>query len=177
MPFGLNSNSIQREASEILGKGQESASRRSFSREFGTGDFDEFGGDVTGGQFNEIARFRVPADTEYSFGYGKASAPENQGYIYVDLNNTTPAEVEGTLRLAVESSTGRRSEVVQDLSTDRLDATKTDRTSMVALPEQVGAALASEDAYLVMRLNPNADDTVSAADSDVIIPVTEYDLS
>lgn len=173
----FGSGGVQQEMSEILGKSTESANRRSFSREFSTGDFDSFGGDVTAGQYNEIGRFRIPSDTEYSWGFGKASAPENQGYIYVDLQDTTPAEIEGTLRLAVESSTGRRTEVVQDLATERLDASKTDRTSMVALPEQVGAALASEDAFLTLRFNPNADGTVSEADSDIIIPVTEYDLS
>lgn len=175
--FGINSNTVQREASEILGKSQESTNRESFSREFSTSNFDSFGGDASAGQYNEVGRFRVPADTEYSWGYGKASAPENQGYIYIDLQDGTPEPVEGTLRLTVESSTGRRTEVVQDLSTERLDASKTDRTQMVALPEQVGSALASEDAYLVLRLNPNTDATVDPGNSDIIIPVTEYDLS
>lgn len=165
------------EVADVLGKPTESANRNSFSREFNVGDFDSFGGDVTDGKFVEIARFRVPANTEYSWGYGKANNPENQGYLYVDLQNGTPAAVDGTIRFVIESSTGRRTEVVQDFDTERLDASKTDRGMMVPFPEQVGSAVASEDAYMTLRMDPNANDTVNAANSDVIIPATEYDLS
>lgn len=172
-------DSLQGEASEVLGKPSGAASRNSFSREFNVGDFDEFGGDVTAGKYVEISRFRVPANTEYSWGYGSAANAENQGYLYVDLRNnaTTPAKVEGTIRFTVESSTGRNTEVVADFDTERLDATKSDRGSMVPFPEQVGSAVASEDAYMTIRMSPNVSDTIVAGNSDVIIPATEYDLS
>lgn len=149
----------------------------SFSRDFNIGDFDSFGGDVTEGKFVEIARFKVPADTEYSFGYGAARNPENQGYIYIDLQNGTPGAVEGTLRLKVESSTGRNAEVVKDLDTETLDATKTNREEKVPLPEQVDSPVATQDAYLVMELNPSNDDTIDQTESDIIVPITEYDFS
>lgn len=177
--FGLGGvgDSVQREAADILGQGQESAARRSFTREFSTEDFDEFGGSLVAGQYNELARFRVPSDTEYSFGFGKATAPENQGYVFFDAQTSTPSAVDGTLRLVVESSTGRNQEVVKDLATERLDASKVDRTQQVPLPEQVGSAIATEDAYLVLKMNPNADATVDKTESEMILPVTEYDLS
>lgn len=168
---------IQGAVNDVLGTPQETANRKGFSRELNVGDFDSFGGDVTDGKYVEIARFQVPADTEYSWGYGAANNPENQGYMYVDLNNATPAAVEGTLRLVVESSTGRRTEVVKDIDTERLDASKTDRTQMVPLPEQVSSALAKQDGYLVVKLNPSANDTVDSGTSEVIIPATEYDLT
>lgn len=176
MPFGLNTGGLS-EAAEVLGKSNESASRQSFSREFNVSDFDSFGGDVTAGKWTEMGRFRIPSDTEYSWGFGTAKNPSNQGYLYVDLQNGTPAAVEGQIRFVVESSTGRRTEVVADYDTEKLDASKSNREQMVPLPEQVGSSLASEDAYLVVKMNPDADDTINAANSDVIIPVTEYDLS
>ena len=169
--------SARTELSEVLGKPAESAGRNSFNRELNVDNFDSFGGDVTAGKFTEIARFRVPSDTEYAWGYGSAKNPDNQGRLFINLQNATPAEVEGTIRFTVESSTGRNTEVVSDFDTERLDASKTDRTQMVALPEQIGSALATEDAYLVVQMNPNASDTIDAGNSDVIIPVTEYDLS
>jgi len=165
------------EMPDVLGKGSEASSRKSFSRDFNVSDFDTFGGDVTDGKYVEIARFQVPADTEYSWGYGKASAPENQGYLYIDLQNGTPTAVDGSIRFKVESSTGRKTEVVADFDTEKLDASKTTRDQMVPLPEQVGSALATQDAYLVVEMDPSAVDTVDSSNSEVIIPVTEYDLT
>ena len=161
----------------VLGRSSDAAERQAFNREFSVSDFDSFGGDVTSGKFTEVARFQVPADTEYSWGYGRADAPENQGYLYVDLQNGTPAAVEGTIRFVVESSTGRKTEVVADYDTERLDASKTNREQQVPFPEQIGSAVATQDAYLVIKMDPSADDTISSANSDVIIPATEYDLS
>jgi hypothetical protein len=168
------------EAADVVGVSREASERSAFSRDFNVGNFDSFGGSVTPGKFVEIARYEVPADTEYAWGYGRSSAPENQGYIYVDLQSATPNPTEGTLRFKVESSTGRRTEVVKDLDTEKLDASKTDRTQQVPIPEQVNSALATQDAYLVVELDAastNTDQEVDSGESEVIIPVTEYDLS
>jgi hypothetical protein len=168
------------EAGDVLGTSRESANRSSFARDLNVKDFDSFGGEVTPGKFIEVARLRVPADTEWSWGYGTANHPENQGYLYVDLQSNTPNPVEGTIRFVVESSTGRKTEVVKDLDTEKLDASKTDRNSQVPLPEQIGSALATQDAYLVIKMDAspsNTDQTIDEAESDVIIPATEYDLS
>lgn len=162
---------------DVTGQSEEAAQRSAFSRDFNVSDFDSFGGDVTAGKFTEIARYKVPADTEYSWGYGRAANAQNQGYIYIDLQNGTPDPVEGTIRLKVESSTGRRQEVVKDLDTEKLDASKTNREQMVPLPEQVSSALATQDAHLVVSMDPSSNDTVDSSNSEVIIPVTEYDLS
>lgn len=180
MVFGINTGDVPDSLGDVTGKPNQSERANSFSREFNVGDFDSFGGDVTSGKYIEVARFKVPADTEYSWGYGKASAPENQGYLYIDLQSGTPNPVEGTLRFIVESSTGRKTEVVSDFDTERLDASKTSREQQVPLPEQVSSALATEDAFLVVKLNAspdNTDQTVDSGNSEVIIPATEYDLS
>lgn len=180
MPFGINTGDVPDALGDVTGKPNQSESADAFSREFNVGDFDTFGGDVTAGKYIEIARFKVPADTEYSWGYGKASAPENQGYLYVDLQSGTPNPVEGTLRFTVESSTGRNTQVVADFDTERLEASKTNREKQVPLPEQVSSALATEDAFLVIQLNAapgNTDQTVDDGESEVIIPATEYDYS
>jgi hypothetical protein len=180
MVFGLNTGDPADALGDITGKPNQSEEAESFSREFNVGDFDEFGGDITPGKYIEVARFRVPSDTEYSWGYGKASAPENQGYFYVDLQSGTPNPVNGTIRFIVESSTGRNTEVVADYDTERLDASKTNRNKQVPFPEQVSSALATEDAFLIVKLDAsssNTDQNVDSSNSEVIIPATEYDLS
>jgi hypothetical protein len=162
---------------DVVGRSEESATRQAFSRDFNTENFDSFGGDVTPGKFIELARFQVPSDTEYAIGYGRAANPENQGYQFVDLQDGTPSAVEGTLRYKVESSTGRQSEVVADFDTERLSASKTNREQQVPLPEQVGSSLATEDSFIVLELDAASSATVSASNSEVIIPLTEYDLT
>lgn len=175
--------SVGNEAARVLGKSQESASRKSFNRDFNDDDFDEFGGDVKADSWVEIARFTVPAKTEYSWGYGSAENPENQGHLYVDLRGDdedadgTMDPIEGTIRFLQRSATGRGSEVVADFDTTRLDASKSDKGLMVPFPEQVGHDLVVQDSHLTVELEANADDSIVAANSEVIIPVTEYDLT
>jgi hypothetical protein len=170
--FGGNSTPL----GDILGQSEESAERKSFRRDFNTGNFDSFGGDATAGKFVEIARFKIPADVEYRFGFGAAKNPDNQGYQYIDLRDGGDAEVEGTIRYVIESATGRRQEVIADYDTETLDASKTDRTEQVPLPEQVSVT-ATQDAFLVLKFDPTANSTVDESNSEVIVPVTEYDLS
>lgn len=171
------------DAAEVLGKGQESAARKSFDRDFGTANFDEFGGDVQPGKEIEIARFTVPASTEYSWGYGSASNPENQGHLFVDLfidddgdSTTAAVEVEGSLILAQESPTGRGRDVIAEYDTTRLDASKSDKGLMVPLPEQVGHDLVTQDSSLVVYFDGNTSGTLKETPTDLIMPVTEYDL-
>ncbi len=160
---------------QVLGQSSESAGRKSFSRDFNIDNFDSFGGSVTSGKYVEIARFRVPADTEYRWGYGAAANPTNQGYIYVDLQDGTD-QVDGTIRFKIESATGRQSEVIADKDTQKLDASKTDRDQQIPLPEQSGVT-ATQDAFLVVEVNANSDTNVQSGSSEVILPVTEFDLS
>lgn len=175
--LGNITQTAKSEASEVLGKSEESAERTSFNKDFNTDDFDSFGGDVQSGKWVEIGRFTVPASTEYSWGYGSAANPENQGYLYVDLQNGTPNAVEGTIRFLQRSATGRNSEVIADFDTTRLDASKSDKALMVPFPEQVNHDLVTQDSHLTVELNANSSDTVDAGQSEVIIPVTEYDLT
>lgn len=176
MVLGLG-NGVANQLAETLGRDPESAQAKAFNRDFNIGNFDSFGGDVTAGKFTEIGRFEVPSSTEYSWGYGRASNPENQGYLYVDLQNGTPAAVEGTIRFTLQSATGRQEIVVADFDTEKLDASKTDRQQQVPFPEQVGTPKASEDSFIVVKFDPASNDTVDETESEVILPVTEYDLS
>lgn len=159
---------------EQLGVSKQAASNAS-GKELNISDFDSFGGDVTSGKHTEIAKKKIPADTEWAWGKGAAKFQRNQGYLYVDLQNGTPAAVEGIIRFLTESSTTRDQTFVEDFDTERLDASKTQTDNMVPFPEQ--NVLATEDSYLVITMDPNSTDTISSANSDVIIPATEYDVS
>jgi len=148
-------------------------------RELNAGDFDTFGGDVQPGKETEIATLKVDSDVKMRWGYGSANNAVNQGFLYVDLQSSTPNPVEGQIAFYVESATRRKSYFVTSYDTERLDSSKTNRDQMVPFPLQK-AYLASEDSYLVMYLNAssnNEDQTVDEGASDIIIPATEYDQS
>jgi len=165
------------EAAAVLGKSSDAAASGSFNKDFGAESFDSFGGDTQPGKEVQIAEFDVPASTEYSWGYGSAQNPENQGYLYVDLQNGTGTSLDGTIVLAQETPTGRGKRVVAEYDTTRLDSSKSDRAQQVPLPEQVNHPKVTQDSKLTIYFDGNTSDTVDSASSDVIFPVTEYDLS
>ena len=177
------SDNVQDEAARVLGRSTDAANRKAFDRDFGTDDFHEFEGDTQPGKNVQIGKFTVPASTEYSWGYGSASNPDNQGYLYVDLQLDTTADgaadtqATGSIIFAQESPTGRGYEVVAEYDLSRLDASKSDKQQMVPFPEQVGHDLVTQDSHLTVYVNANEEGTVMADASDVIMPVTEYDLS
>jgi hypothetical protein len=166
------------QVAETLGQDPDSAGANSFKRDFNINNFDSWGGDVTAGKYTEIGRFRIPSSTEYSWGYGSANAPTNQGYLYADLYDDAGNEVEGTIRFTIQSATGRQEIVVADFDTEKLDASKSNREQQVPFPEQVSTPKASEDSYLVVKFDPASNVTLDdGSNSEVILPVTEYDLS
>lgn len=171
-------NNLSSEVSDVLGKSRESAERPSFQRKFSTGDFDSFGGTAVDGEFSTIATYTVPAGTEISWGYGSAKNEANQGYIYALIQDTTPAEVNGVLRLAQTNPTGRRTEVVADFDTEELSGSRTDRSQKQPLPEQVDKPLVTQDSRIMVQFRQTTGSNVdiSEPDSDVSMPITEYDL-
>lgn len=178
MPFGLGSGGSSFSVEQITGQPDDGVGGKPVPQDYGIGNFDSFGGDVQAGKEVEIAKRKVDADTKTRWGYGTSARPENQGYLYVDLKSGTPNPVEGIIKFFVESPTRRTSHFVRSFDTTRLDASKTDRTMMVPLPLQ-SDYIASEDSYIVIYLDAassNTDQNVDAANSEVIIPVTEYDL-
>lgn len=180
--MGLLDNTADR-VSETLGRDPESAKGNAFNRDFNESDFDEFGATTRAGKFVALAAFEIPASTEYAWGYGRASNEANQGYIYVDLNGddgtgSVTQEITGTLRLSQESATGRETLVVSDFALGKLDGSKTDRGLQIPLPEQVDKPTVSKDSSLVVSVRANEDgEDVTDEVSEVILPVTEYDLS
>lgn len=171
------------EIAETVGRTSDKRSDgKPFGTFFDTNSFDNgFGATCQPDQWTMLGEFEVPSGVEYAWGVGKASAPDNQGYIYVDLRDdaTTPAEVEGKLRISYNTKTGRGELPVKDFKTDGLDASKSDRDNMEPLPEQTQERVQKQDERLEVYFMPASSSavTVSGANSETKIPVTEYDLT
>lgn len=178
----LGGTNVADEAARVLGRSQEAADRKAFDRDFGTANFDEFSGETQPGKNVQIAEFTVPASTEYSWGYGSAENAQNQGHLYFDLqldttdDGSADTQATGSVIFAQETPTGRGYEVVAEYDISRLVASKSDKQLMVPFPEQVGHDLVTKDSHLTVYVDTDQAGTVMPDASDVILPVTEYDL-
>lgn len=130
---------------------------------------------VKAGKWNKIGEFRVPPQQAYRWGYGSPDKPYNQGYMYVLLqynDGTNVTEVKGKIRLAVADYNELRITPVYEERSEVLHAAVADITKQKALPEQ--GPLAREDDKLLILFMPDADATITAADTDIKLPVTLY---
>ena len=177
LPNGMGGSSSG--LSDVLGSSPDAASGGAFERQFKKSNFDSgVQGDVVDTDFRTIASYEVPAGTEIRFGSGSAENEANQGYLYVLIEDSTPEEIEGTLRLSYATTTGRGTVVVQDFNADNLHGSKSDRTLKVPLPEQVDKRKIEENERLLVQFQTDSGTaTVDDTETEVDIPVTEYDLT
>ncbi|MEM5815874.1 MAG: hypothetical protein QXL14_02385 [Candidatus Aenigmatarchaeota archaeon] len=156
--------------------------RKGFPKTLTKADFNLAGGSsqtLVAGVWNTIGTFVVPAQQKYRFGYGNPQAPENQGYLYVDLKDTsaTPVQIEGTIRLVYSDASGLRKQVIFEERTNVLRGSATDRRQMKPLPEAPcglrADGWAGEDDRLIIELRPDATATLSYNNSTIYIPATQ----
>ena len=124
------------------------------------------------GDYNIATYYTVQAQEEATFGQGQEGFPDNQGFVYLQYQTTAPAAIDGPIRLQLEDAHNALIPggiVLQEEST-RLDASQTDRRLMVPLPKHT--QWATEDSFLMSRINPTATATSTQADSTVQIPIT-----
>ena len=127
---------------------------------------------VKSGKWNKIGEFRVPPQQAYRWGYGNPNQPYNQGYMYVFIQDATPAEIKGKIRLAVADYNELSITPVYEERSEVLHAATADITKQKALPEQ--GPVAREDDKLLILFMPDSDATISAANTEIKLPVTLY---
>lgn len=149
------------------------------------GSFDSFGATLHEGEQSEIARLESPAGIERRWGYGRADLPDNQGYAYGQFFNSSGEQIHGTISYEWENSTGRETQVVDELDSEDMDTSnRYNRDEQVPMPERTNKKKASRDQCLVVKFTPEtpaADITnayeIDPVESDVRFPTTEYDVS
>lgn len=130
--------------------------------------------DLAAGEYGKVGQFVVPAQEQYRFGAGAAEYEANQGYLYIDLRDDADAAVPGTVRLQQRDAQERNIITVFEEATEVLSASKSDRTQKQALPEQRNYPKVGRDSKLVIAVNPDSAVTVSASNTEMLIPVTVY---
>jgi hypothetical protein len=170
---------------EELGKPQDSAQADSYRKPMGVEDFDSFGTTLTQGKAVELAYWEAPAGIARRFGYGTAMAEANQGYAYGVFQNANGETIHGTVIFKWENSTGRGTQVVDEVDSKDINTTdRYNRDEQVPIPEDTSKKRAEQDERLVVEFEASTDPAditnsylIDAANSEVRLPTTEYDLS
>jgi hypothetical protein len=164
----------------IVGNVTPMATVKGFPKTLTKVDFALAGGStqsVVAGVWNQIGSFTVPAQQKYRFGYGNPREPDNQGYLYIDLKDSSNAQVEGIIRLVYSDASGLRKQVIFEDRTNRLRGSTVDKKLMIPLPETPCGlrtdGFANEDDKLLIEIRPDTTATLSYNNSTIYIPATQ----
>lgn len=128
---------------------------------------------VTAGDTIKLGEYQVPVGENIILGFGQSAGQESaEGRIYIDLKDaeTTPGNVDGTLRITLYSPQNRPVAIVDEFRTETLRGSSTDRTKQVPYPERVYQITPYKK--VVMEFISDADKTISKANSTVLIDIT-----
>jgi len=130
---------------------------------------------VFAGKFNEIGRYRVPAQQKVYWGSRSLSRVDEIGEpIQIVLKDTNGNEVTGWLRLKVHDANDTKTVNLLEERSEKFTIPVTDRDNAIKLPMMKPGA--REDSYLVIEFKPDNDVTISASNSKIIAPVTVITL-
>lgn len=140
-------------------------------------DLDVDGGDVTtiAGQWTKLNDgYTVPAQQTIHYGYGTPAEPDNQGYLYIYLEDTSAAETVGKVRLVQSNAQETVKFVIAEYNLASTHGSKTNKAMQIALPEQTQFPLVGEDSLVYLEVYTKAGSSVDEVNSYVYIPVTIY---
>lgn len=158
--------------SEVTGQTNEGSN--TFPKTLKTSAFFSGTVDLAAGEFGKLGEFVVPAQEAYRWGKGAAKFEANQGYLYINLKDDADAAVAATVRLQQRDAQERNIITVYEEEAEVLAGSKTDRTQQQALPLQDSYPKVGHNSKLVIAVRPDAAVTVSAANTEILAPVTVY---
>ncbi len=124
---------------------------------------------IVAGEENFIGSFTIEPQTEHAFGYGTPVYSDNQGTIYVNLKDSTGAELDGEIILSVQDYQGNEGKVVFRGELSDLRSGETDITKRIKFPLQ--PVFGKENDRLVLKFVPSdvGNGTLSASNSKALI--------
>jgi len=128
---------------------------------------------VKAGTWVKIFEYQVGAQQMATWGAGAIQGGvDNRKIAYLKLQNSTPSEITGWVRLVIADANEVRKVVVFEERTERLSASKTDKTKAYLLGEY--GIKAKEDSKLIIEFKADSDDTISTDNSEAMLPITIY---
>lgn len=134
---------------------------------------DIMAGDVTvvASTYVKIGSTTIPAGIYRGVGYGmSASQADAQGRIYCKMQNATPAELTGTLRVSIWDPQDRPMEVIDEWPTAALNSSATDRTKQIPLP--FDGRFVGKDYKIVFEFKSDTSDTLKKANTTIQLDMT-----
>ena len=144
-----------------------------FNKTLTTGDLSEVNLSAKAGTYTTVYSYTVPAQQRVAPGQGAIQGGvDNRGILYIDLQDSTPAQLNGWVRISVTDANEIVEHVIMEERIERLRASATDRTQAYFLGE--AGIQAKEDSKVIIKFKPDADGTVATANSTIYLPVTVY---
>lgn len=132
------------------------------------------------GQFTTVALLAVPVNHLKTVGIsGVIGNIDNRGIAFGEIKDTTAAVIVGELQLVALNSEQRGSDAFNEAMND-YDFAPYDATTKPFLSPvqkiQESDLYVREYGYIALQINPDAQKTLSAANSTLSVPVTDYEL-
>lgn len=130
---------------------------------------------VTAGTYGTIGTFTVPAQQFATVGVGTlANEPENQGKVFMDLENTAGTDVDGVVRVVLANAQETGTITTVEERTERLSDNPTDQTKwihQVEYPVKVG-----EDSKIIIQFKADGSGLkyVDTAETTIFLDITLY---
>ena len=119
--------------------------------------------------------FTVPAQQMLHFGYGSPELPDNQGYLYIELNQAAATPCVGKVRLVQANAQETVKFVVAEYNMASTHGSVTNKAMQIALPEQGQFPMVGEDSLLWLEVSmATAGHIVDAPTTHIYVPVTIY---
>ena len=133
---------------------------------------------LSNAKYNLMGTYTVDAQQEATLGWGSPNVEAaQQGRIFIDLENTSSADQDGTIRLTHSNAQGTSEFVVLEARTEDLSLGATDPRQRLPLPraDLLGFPKVGEDSKINMYFKPDTDAiTVGNDESEALIPITLF---
>jgi len=124
--------------------------------------------------WRELGEHEVTAQQTVRYGYGNAEHPDNQGFLYIKLEDDGGNELEGKIRLAQINALETKKIVVYEERTEVLKGSLNDKSKKIAFPEQAQFPRVGESSMLILEVKMDETTEISASDSTMLVPVSVY---
>ena len=128
------------------------------------------------GKWTKVGYYSVNPRQQVHFGSKEDDGLGSGAPVYIKLQDSTPAVLDGKIRLVVTNPQEINTRVIVEERTERFYASQTDRQTALLMGLKVPGA--KEDDMLQIHFYPDSstDVTISVANSTVAIPTTVYQL-
>lgn len=119
-----------------------------------------------------VGEYKVEAGEMIGLGYGNGGQNSALGRIFMKLQNSTPTQLHGTVRVQIASAQDIPLAVVYEARTEDLVSGESDITKRLPFNESELDARVTEDKKIQLWFISDTSDTISTSDSDIVMSIS-----